>query len=301
MTNAEKVLSPRKPDLDPVASPASESVALHAFSKVVAFCAFCLLIAGGLVTSTGSSLSVPDWPLSFGKVLPPMIGGVAFEHGHRMIAGVVAALTWSLTGWLAAREPRAWVRRLGYAASGAILLQALLGGATVLLRLPPAVSISHACLAQAVFCLLVAIAQATSPWFQERSVPGAGTVWKAGAAAIGALYLQLVWGALLRHTGQGLMLHMAWAGAATFAVLIASTRGINARRQAYGLANPSTLLSLLIPIQLCLGYFAYRVRFSPDFVAGFSRGALLTTAHLALGATLLATSVTFTLRAYRSR
>ena len=300
MINAEEVLGRPKVDLDPVVA-ASESTALHAFSKVVAFFAFCLLIAGGLVTSTGSSLSVPDWPLSFGKVLPPMLGGVAFEHGHRLIAGLVASLTWSLTVWLWAREPRAWVRRLGYAASGAILLQALLGGATVLLRLPPAVSISHACLAQAVFCLLVAVAQATSPWFQEKAVTGAGTVWKAGAVALGALYVQLIWGALLRHTGQGLALHLGWATAVTAAVLVASTRGINARRNAFGLANPSTLLSLLLPVQLAFGYVAYRVRFSPDFVAGFSRGALLTTVHLAIGASLLATTVVFTMRAHRAR
>src|SRR4051812_27558229 len=73
---------------------------LHVFSKVVCVFAFLLLVVGGLVTSTGSSLSVPDWPLSFGKVMPPMIGGVAFEHGHRLVAGAVALLTWTLAFWL---------------------------------------------------------------------------------------------------------------------------------------------------------------------------------------------------------
>ena len=291
-----------KADRDPI--PAAETPpALHAFSKVVAAFAFLLLIAGGLVTSTGSSLAVPDWPLSFGKAMPPMIGGVAFEHGHRMIAGAVAALTWTLTLWLWKSEPRAWVRKLGYLAAGGILLQALLGGATVLLRLPPAVSISHACLAQAVFCLLVAVAQATSPWYRSpvREAAGDRGLWKAGAFALGAVYVQLVFGALLRHTGTGLMLHMGWAGVALLAVLAASTRGVAARRVEYGLYAPSALLSVIVTGQLALGYLAFRVRFSPDFAPGISRGALITTTHLAVGALLLGTTVVWTLRARRAR
>jgi cytochrome c oxidase assembly protein subunit 15 len=300
MNDAREVLGRVEADLDPV--PAQTPAALHAFSKIVCAFAYLLLIAGGLVTSTGSSLAVPDWPLSFGKAMPPMIGGVAFEHGHRMIAGVVAALTWTLTLWLWRSEPRAEVRRLGYLAGAGILLQALLGGATVLLRLPPAVSISHACLAQAVFCLLVAVAQTTSPWYARRPGHHEGDgLWKAGAFAIGAVYVQLIFGALLRHTGMGLMLHMGWATVALFAVLAASTRGVTARREEYGLYTPSAALSLLVTTQLALGYLAFRVRFSPDFAPGISRGALLTTAHLALGALLLGTTVVWTLRARRAR
>src|SRR5690242_16617499 len=137
------------------------------FSQITATSAFLLLIAGGLVTSTGSSLSVPDWPLSFGKAFPPMIGGVLFEHSHRMIAGTVALLTFALTLWLRFCETRLWVRRMAYAASGAIVLQALLGAATVIWRLPAPISISHACLAQGVFCLLLALAEVSSAPYQH--------------------------------------------------------------------------------------------------------------------------------------
>src|SRR5438093_4090965 len=142
----------------PGASQASRG--LHLFACLTGFGTFFLIIAGGLVTSTGSGLAVPDWPLSFGMLFPPMVGGVFYEHGHRMVAGTVATLMLVLAVWLAMREPRPWVRALGFAALGAVILQALLGGMTVLLLLPPAISISHACLAQTFFCLVVTIALA---------------------------------------------------------------------------------------------------------------------------------------------
>jgi heme a synthase len=90
---------------------------LPAYAKLTAFCAYVLLFAGALVTSTGSSLSVPDWPLSFGTVFPPMLGGVLFEHGHRVIAGCVALLTFGLAWALRRFDDRPWARALGYAAA----------------------------------------------------------------------------------------------------------------------------------------------------------------------------------------
>src|SRR6478672_746450 len=131
---------------------------LHYFAIFLACLTFLLVIAGGLVTSTGSSLSVPDWPLSFGKFFPKMEGGVFYEHGHRMIAGTVGILTFILVGWLLRAERRAYVRYMGFAALLAVLIQATLGGVTVLYRLPPTVSIAHACLGQIFFCLIVSIA-----------------------------------------------------------------------------------------------------------------------------------------------
>src|SRR6185369_6198627 len=121
---------------------------LHLYSIVVACSTFLLVIAGGLVTSTGSSLSVPDWPLSFGQVFPKMEGGVLYEHGHRMIAATVGLLVSVLTVWLLKAESRRWVRRLGVAAFLAVVAQGVLGGITVLFRLPLLVSMGHACLAQ---------------------------------------------------------------------------------------------------------------------------------------------------------
>ena len=128
---------------------------ISALARLTAVCTFFLLIAGGLVTSTASGLAVPDWPLSYGQFFPPMVGGIFFEHGHRMVAGVVGLLTVALAAWIQLREPRRWVRRLGALAAFGILLQAGLGGLTVIYSLPALLSILHACLGQIVFCLIL--------------------------------------------------------------------------------------------------------------------------------------------------
>ncbi|MCI0410935.1 MAG: COX15/CtaA family protein, partial [Acidobacteria bacterium] len=120
--------------------------ALHRFAVFTALSTLLLVLAGGLVTSTGSSLSVPDWPLSFGQVFPKMEGGVFYEHGHRMIAASVGLLVSVLMVWLLKSEPRRWVRRLGVAAFLAVVAQGVLGGITVLFKLPLLVSMGHACL-----------------------------------------------------------------------------------------------------------------------------------------------------------
>src|SRR3989338_3040959 len=141
---------------------------LHRHAQAPAAATFGLLVAGGLVTSTDSGLAVPDWPLSYGTWFPPMVGGIRYEHGHRMIAAAVGTMIVVLAMWLARREPRRWVRFLGYAAVGTVILQGLFGGLTVLLMLPPQISVAHACLGQTVFCLLVCVAQATGPsWAQH--------------------------------------------------------------------------------------------------------------------------------------
>ena len=116
-------------------------------ARVVVTAVFLLLIAGALVTSTDSGLAVPDWPLAYGKLMPPMVGGILYEHGHRMIAALVSFFVGVQAGILLFREPRKSVKRLGVLAFAAILGQAVLGGLTVLLLLPPAISSAHAGLA----------------------------------------------------------------------------------------------------------------------------------------------------------
>src|SRR5690242_9212674 len=121
---------------------------LHRYAVALSVCTLFLVVAGASVTSHQAGLSVPDWPLSYGQVMPQMTGGVFFEHGHRMVATTVGFMTVILAIWMARAEKRAWMRMLGYAAVGAVILQGVLGGLTVLLMLPPVVSIAHACLAQ---------------------------------------------------------------------------------------------------------------------------------------------------------
>ena len=117
---------------------------LGIYTLVLACCTFLLIIAGGLVTSTDSGLSVPDWPLSYGKVMPPMVGGIFYEHGHRMVATLVGFLTVALVILFLRSEQRSWMRKLSAIALLTVLLQGILGGLTVLFLLPTWISVSHA-------------------------------------------------------------------------------------------------------------------------------------------------------------
>src|ERR1700681_3609317 len=119
---------------------------LHRYSILLAVCTLLLLVAGALVTSREAGLSVPDWPLSYGQVMPPMIGGVAFEHGHRMVATSVGLLTIGLLVWILRADRRTWMRKLGWVSLAWVSVVGLLGGLTVKLLTPPPVSITHTCL-----------------------------------------------------------------------------------------------------------------------------------------------------------
>src|SRR5713226_9445676 len=140
---------------------------LYRFARFLAGCTVLLVLAGSLVTSTDSGLSVPDWPTSYGWSMftfPPSkwVGGIFYEHTHRLIACSVGFLTVVLAVWLWRRDQRRWMKRLGVAALGAVLAQGVLGGLTVLLFLPAPVSTAHAGLAEIFFCMTVAIALFTS-------------------------------------------------------------------------------------------------------------------------------------------
>lgn len=177
---------------------------LRRYTKLVALATLFLIYAGAMVTSTGSGLAVPDWPLSFGMLMPPMVGGIFYEHGHRMIAGTVGLLTVIQAFWLNAREPKRFVRLLGWTSLGAVVVQGLLGGLTVKLLLPHAVSIAHAGLAEIFFCLNVSIAFFTSQWFVGLR-PGEGRVPVQLTTLLPiAVYLQILLGATMRHLQAGL-------------------------------------------------------------------------------------------------
>ena len=177
--------------------------ALQRFAQIVAAAGFGLVIAGGLVTSTGSGLAVPDWPLSYGTLFPPMVGGIRFEHGHRMVAATVGLLTLALTIWVLAAESRRWVRRLAISAFGMVVLQGLLGGLTVLLQLPPQVSIAHACLGQLFFSTLTVLATVLSPVWRTTAVAHpsdqAPDLCRLSFLATAVVFGQLALGAALRH------------------------------------------------------------------------------------------------------
>ena len=272
-----------------------------------------LIVAGGLVTSTGSGLAVPDWPLSYGTLWPPMVGGIFYEHGHRMIAGFVAILTVILAVWLQLRESRRWVRRLGFLAVFVVLLQASLGGVTVLWLLPATVSIAHAGLATAFFCLVCTLATVTSPTFRAAASDRRGSsvaLLRIAIVAAIATYIQILLGATMRHLGAGLAcrgfplcngylippldstavtLHFAHRVAALLVlVLVIATAWRVRTRTAPAIRRPGTVAPLFAAGQICLGILAV--------TSGLD--VATTTAHVAGGALLLATLVILILQAY---
>src|SRR5262245_20776356 len=196
---------------------------LHRFAAIVATSTALLLFAGGMVTSTGSGLAVPDWPNTYGWFMFSFptkywVGGIFYEHTHRLVASTVGFLIVVLAVWLWRAEPRAWVRRLGFVALGAVVTQGLLGGLTVRYLLPDPISIAHASLAQLVFCLTITISLVTSPgWRRAYSDDGATpaedrTLQRIALATTGVIYLQILVGATMRHTEAGLAIpDFPWA------------------------------------------------------------------------------------------
>jgi len=189
------------------------SVWLHRYAVLVAGATLVLIAVGGMVTSTGSGLAVPDWPTTFGHNMftypwSKWVGGVFYEHGHRIVASIVGFMTIILAVWLHVTEPRPRVRRVGWIALALVCIQGVLGGLAVRFLLPAPISVMHACLAQNFFCITVAIAVVTSPqWLRTTTVPRAptgGLTRILCLAATAAVFVQLVLGAIMRHNDAGL-------------------------------------------------------------------------------------------------
>lgn len=183
---------------------------LRRFTKFVAASTLFLIFAGAMVTSTGSGLAVPDWPTTYGEnmftfPLSKWVGGIFFEHGHRLIASTVGFLTIIQAVWLQRREPKRFVRLLGWLSLAAVIVQGILGGLTVIFLLPLAISVSHAGLAEIFFCLNVAIAFFTSRWYNDlRSYEKGDAPVRMATTLTGIVYAQILAGALMRHLGAGL-------------------------------------------------------------------------------------------------
>jgi cytochrome c oxidase assembly protein subunit 15 len=292
----------------------------------VAALAFLLIVAGGLVTSNNAGLAVPDWPTSFGHLfkIPKMIGGVKFEHTHRMIAEFVGVLTIIVAIWTWRVGKRRWMRGLTIGAVLGVIFQGVLGGLTVLNFLPPAISTAHATVGQTMFCMLAVIAVFTSrSWLDEPAEKitrkDARPLLRHCWMLIGFLYLQLILGAAFRHvwTKWGPMGSNHWpthkivhallyphilnallvAGLLLYVSLRALTRHGNIPH----LRRPAFWLLLLLIGQLLLGVSAYVVRVIQGVNEAQPTMSLVavTVAHLAVGALILALTMVLTIQAYR--
>jgi cytochrome c oxidase assembly protein subunit 15 len=299
---------------------------LHRFTQFLAGCTVLLILAGSLVTSTGSGLSVPDWPTSYGWSMftfPPSkwVGGILYEHGHRLIASTVGLLTIVLVVWVWLEDRRRWVKWLALAALGAVIAQGLLGGLTVLFYLPAAVSTAHAGLAEIFFCMTVALALFTSPGWNASTAPTSprpvddAMLRRVATTTTVLVFAQILIGATMRHTGAGLAIpdfpwmfgrivpphwdskiaiHFAHrVGALIVASAIVATAGHvwfhhRTRRE---LVGPATAIVLLVALQITLGALTVLTR----------RDVAINSAHVVVGALVLATSLVITLRAWQVR
>jgi heme a synthase len=306
---------------------------LHRFSKLLVACTVLLILAGSLVTSHDAGLSVPDWPTSYGWnmfTFPPSmwVANILYEHGHRLIASTVGFLTIVMVMWLWMAEPRRWLRWFGVATLGAVVAQGLLGGLTVLFFLPAAISTAHAGLAEIFFCMTVAIAIFTSPgWIAGYGAAGSAAPARGGVEAppVGPplralattvtimIYLQILVGATMRHTGAGLAIpdfplmfgHVIpdhWSGAiaihfthrvgallVTLFVLTLLAHVWSRYRDRRELVRPASLMVALVAAQVTLGALTVLSRRDP-WINSF---------HVVCGAMALTTSLVMTLRAWR--
>jgi len=267
-----------------------------------------VITAGALVTSNDAGLSVPDWPTSFGYLVkvPHFVGGVRYEWSHRMLAGTLVTLTLAiaLSTWLV--EQRRWMRWLAAGAFCTVIAQAILGGLTVLLFQPPAVSTAHATVAQTFFCIAVAIALFTGRrWIEEQPQvefdsrrPSLITLT---LLSIFVLYVQLVLGGMFRHHGMSWWPHVLNAAIVSFVLVWTAIRAISVYSHIEAIRRPAIIMISLLITQLSLGFTAFltRVAWGRNTVQPELPMVVSTVAHVAVGALLLATTVVLAIQVWR--
>lgn len=305
---------------------------LHRLALTTAGTTLFLLFVGALVTSKGAGLAVPDWPTTFGHNMflfpwARMVDGVFYEHSHRLVASGVGFLTLVMAVWLWLKEPRAWLRRLGIAALVLVIVQGIIGGLRVV-WLEQDFAIIHAGLAQAFFALMVSMALFTSrAWREARSgmlFPSLRQGGAAGssmnseemtreAAAAGwtlfqwfclaatlLIYVQSLLGAVIRHTGTGVVLHVLMALLVTLQIAALVLKALRIGEEAPVFRSLALFLGALLLLQLGLGTASYAARFLA-IGAAWQPGmtVAVTTGHVVTGALMLAVSVVMTLWAFR--
>lgn len=279
----------------------------HYYAQFTAFATFLVIIAGALVTSNDAGLAVPDWPTSFHTFrMPRMVGGVLYEHGHRMIAGFTILLTLGITIYTLAVDRRGWMKKLAIGGLCTILVQAILGGITVLNLLPPAVSTAHALVGQTFFCIAVAIAILTGRKYTGEVERTAVDRRKPSLIALTllsvfVLYVQLILGGMFRHKGMSWEPHVFNAAAVAIVLTWTSVRVLSYYSQLESLRRPAILMLGLLMAQLCLGFISFltKVVWGTNAVQPQPFMVWSTVAHVATGALLLATAAVLAIQAWR--
>jgi len=235
-----------------------------------------------------------------------MVGGIQYEHTHRMIAEFIGLLIIVLAVWTQRIEPRKWMRILGWIALAAVVGQGILGGITVLNFLPWSVSTAHATLGQMILCVVVAMALFTSRERLQESqlitehdlVP---TTRMLTALAAACVWLQLIFGAAFRHSGMKLLPHLIGACVVTAVLCWTVVRVLTRYGAVEHLRRPAQLLLALLMFQLGLGFAAYltRLTYGHNAVQPWQIMVVSTVAHVACGALVLAVSVVLAIQSRR--
>jgi cytochrome c oxidase assembly protein subunit 15 len=235
-----------------------------------------------------------------------MVGGIRYEHTHRMIAEFVGLLTIILAVWTWRTEKRRWLRLLGLAALATVIVQGILGGLTVLFFLPAIISSAHALVAQTFFCIAVAIAVFTGRrWIEEQPRtefdPRRPALFTLILLAIFVLYVQLFLGAMFRHHGLSWWPHVVNAGLVAIVLSWTTIRAITVYPHVDAIRRPAVAMLLLMLLQLCLGFLAFvtRVMWGKDAVQPELPMVISTVLHVAVGAILLAATIVLAIQVWR--
>jgi cytochrome c oxidase assembly protein subunit 15 len=270
-----------------------QNVWLHRYAVLLSVCTLFLVVAGASVTSKQAGLSVPDWPLSYGQVMPPMTGGVLFEHGHRMAGTTVGLLTIGLLVWILATETRSWMRKLGWVMLVWVSVVGLLGGLTVKLLTPPPVSVLHTCLAQLYFSLTVAMCVFTSKSWMDGPVMVEDAGWPSMRSLAILLPLvvltQVALGAGFRHGALGVMPHLVGAIVVIMVLLIMGAFVMQQFPTHAPLRQGAIALMTIGFTQVFLGILALIARMVSTQPT--TQVVIATVAHVAVGAMTLASSI----------
>jgi cytochrome c oxidase assembly protein subunit 15 len=284
--------------------PGAGSRGLYRFAVLTASVTVLLMMAGALVTSNDAADSVPDWPLAYGRLIPPLIGGIRYEYTHRVLAGTVSVLTLILAIWIALKEARPLARRLGWTAFGLVIAQAILGGIRVLKGYPAITATAHAILAQVFFSTLVGLALYLSLWWQRElpQLEDHATPSARGLAAwtTEAIFVQLVLGAAFRHGAFGITPHLVGAGVVTVMVVLAGRVVKKRFREVRELRRSVIFLHAFFGIQILLGGLAWSAIIATQNASQPTLTYVIpTVAHVLGGALTLAASLVLTLTCYR--
>lgn len=299
------------------------NLSLSRFAKFVLLSTFCLVFLGGMVTSMNAGLSVPDWPTTYGYnmftfPISKWVGLIAWEHVHRLMASLIGMLTIVLAAWTWRVEERGWVRALAIGALLLVIVQGVMGGLRVT-ELSVTLAIVHGCVAQAFLCVLALLALALSPAWDVPLATGVGSdsidscrrwAW----TLTGAIYIQLILGAVMRHLHAGLAIptfpltpegtlmpqvhnmmvdlhftHRFWAVLVTAAMIFLVTKILVSAASEPRLVKPALWLAALVVLQIVLG----------AFIIWTYRAPIPTSLHVLNGATVLVVSFILAVRASR--